>query len=134
MKFQVMHKLRSIERPVDAFMLALLALALPVAGYEFSGFAGLAVGLGLAVLVQEAVPHRLDAFLERQPRWHWYVAAIVIVCVVGAATGHSTEATIGNATFVVVLLAIQDTINRLSNRRRQRQLRRQALSDESRHA
>jgi hypothetical protein len=104
-------------------MLALLALALPVAGYEFSGFAGLAVGLGLAVVVQDAAPHRLDAFLERQPRWRWYVAAIVIVGVVGAATGHGTEATIGNATFVVVLLAIQDTINWLSNRRRHRQLR-----------
>jgi hypothetical protein len=123
MKFQLMHKLRSVERPFDAFMLALLALVLPVAGYKFSGFAGLAVGLGLAVVVQDAAPHRLDAFLERQPRWRWYVAAIAIVCVVGAATGHSTEATIGNATFVVVLLAIQDAINWLSNRRHHRQLR-----------
>jgi hypothetical protein len=123
MKFQAMHKLRSIERPFDAFMLVLVALALPFAGYEFSGFAGLAVGLGLALVVQDAVPHRLDAFLERQPRWRWYVAAIAIVCVIGAATGHSTEATIGNATFVVVLLAIQDTISWLSNRRRHRHLR-----------
>jgi hypothetical protein len=122
-QFQALHKLRSIERPFDAFMLVLLALALPVAGYEFSGFVGLAVGLALALVVQDAVPHRLDAFLERQPRWRWYLAAIVIVCVVGAATGHSTEATIGNATFVIVLLAIQDTINWLGNRRRHRRLR-----------
>ncbi|HTW41050.1 MAG TPA: hypothetical protein VMD79_01900 [Solirubrobacteraceae bacterium] len=117
-----MHKLRSIERPLDAFMLALLALALPVAGYELRGFMGLAVGLGLALMAQDAVPHRFDAVLERQPRWCWYVAAVVIVCVVGAATGHSTEATTDNATFVIVLLAIEDTIKWLSNRRQRRRL------------
>jgi hypothetical protein len=118
-----MHKLRSIERPFDAFMLALLALALPVAGYEFDGFGGLAVGLGLALVAQDAGPHRFDAFLERQPRWRWYVAAIVIVCVVGTATGHTAEATTDNATFVILLLAIGDTIKWLSNRHQHRQLR-----------
>jgi hypothetical protein len=123
MKFQAMHKLRSIERPFDTFMLALLALALPVAGYELNGFAGLAFGLGLALVAQDVVPHRFDAFLERQPRWRWYVAAIVIVCVIGTATGHSTEATTDNAAFVIVLLAIDDTIKWLSNRRQNRQLR-----------
>jgi hypothetical protein len=125
MKFQAMHKLRSIERPFDAFMLIMLALAVPVVGYELDGFVGLAVGLslGLALVAQDAVPHRLDAFLERQPRWREYVAVVVIMCVVGTTTGHSVEATTDNATFFIVLLAIGDTTKWLSKRRQRQQLR-----------
>jgi hypothetical protein len=122
MKFQALHKLQSIERPFDAFMLGLFALALPVAGYELGGFVGLVVGLGLALVAQDAAPHRFDAFFERQPRWRLYMAVVVIVCVVGTATGHSAEATIDNAALVIVLLAISDTIKWLSNRRQRRNL------------
>jgi hypothetical protein len=122
MKFRATHKVRWMERPFDALMLALVALAIPVAGYALLGFMGLAVGLGLALVAQDAVPHRLDALLEQQPRWRWYVAGVIIVSVVGSATGHSTEAITGNAMLVIVLFAIDDTIKWFSKRRQRRQL------------
>jgi hypothetical protein len=65
---------------------------------------------------------RVRDFVERQPLWRFYGFVIVLAIVVGTARGHSVETSIDNVLFVVIVLAIGDSIRWLSRRRRSRQL------------
>jgi uncharacterized membrane protein len=72
---------------------------------------------------------RLDAFAQRQPRWRWYVAFVVMAVVVGTASGHSFETASGNAAFDVILFGTVDAIHVLSRRRRLRLIAGESVED-----
>lgn len=63
---------------------------------------------------------RIEDFVARLPRWLEYVALTFIVVVVGTVTGHSSETMARNATVVVILLSIGNTVKWLSHRRQLR--------------